>query len=89
MALRLELCCKLFKLFERRGVLKILDLLAEIQVSLVIRGRYKYWTSNYETANKNTYVRLILKDWFLKKAVFGLRICETTDKKTANNEDRR
>ncbi len=50
---------------------------------------FKYWTANYETANKKTNLRLKLKDWFFKKrAGFGLRISETADKKTANIEGR-
>ncbi len=31
---------------------------------------FKYWTANYETANKKTKVRLKLKNWFFKKGSF-------------------
>jgi hypothetical protein len=42
---------------------------------------FKYWTTNYETADKKTNVRPKFKDWFFKMAVFGSRISETADKK--------
>jgi hypothetical protein len=33
---------------------------------------FKHWTANYNTANKNTNVRLKLKDWFFGKGSFGI-----------------
>ncbi len=47
---------------------------------------FKYWTANYETPNKKTNVKLKLKVRYFQKAVFGPRISETADKKTANIE---
>jgi hypothetical protein len=51
----------------------------------VVDTFFKYWTANYETANKKTNVRLKLEDWFFEKAVFGPRKSEIADNKTANN----
>ncbi len=38
---------------------------------------FKYWSVNFETANKKANTRLSLKDWFFKKGSFGPRTSET------------
>ncbi len=46
----------------------------KVQVSLVIRGKYtffKCWAANYETGNKNTNVRLKLKNWFFEIGIWA------------------
>ncbi len=36
----------------------------------VVDSFFKYWTANFETANKKANVKLKLKDWFCEKGSF-------------------
>ncbi len=74
---------EIFKNIERSRKKVIFGI--NVQVSLVMRGRYVclFWTANTEFADKNTHFDY---KFYLLKLIIHSWISESTDKKTADNE---